>query len=570
MLAEVPTSSNNGRSFNLSRALAVISTVVSILLAVAIGLTLIFVHPRYQMGTLVRDDAGYYLAIARNYGLGLGYSFDKMHATNGFNPLLPIILVVLNKLFSPDLDLEICFRIGTLVTFAALLLGIAPFRKFTRRVLAAFSFPEEYKELAVASLTFFYVGFIGLKAYYGLDGFLVLCLALLWLALVSDRGLLSSGVWNAAVSGGLLGAVVLARVDSIPFALAAFGLMIFRVVRGQGSMRALVLRLIVLLAIVMPYFVMNKISFGDWLPISAKLKSSFPKVDPISSLDTILHTSLNGVDIVVLFMGLAFALGWSLWFILRGRKCASPEGEIPLRGETHALDAMAVLAIYLSLRLLWLLLFSRFDVQAGYFILAVPFLAISLLALIGRCLGRRGALAGCIAVLAATVGLMAGKAARVIPDVRDIAAGADEWALGRLIHDSVGNDDVIYGGAFGLVGYVADRSWINGDGVANNRAYQDAIESGRLRDYLACANVTHVVISRHPPSDLPPGPVSVAISSPLHNAVDTLVIDREGGPVPSGNLTRGGGIRVFLLPWFAPHSFDRAKCDSKMPGGLRP
>lgn len=563
MNSEVPVSSNSGHAFTWVRVLAALLTLVSILLLIAIGFALILVHPRYQIGTLVSDDAGYYLAIARNYGLGFGYSFDRIHATNGFNPLLPIILVTLNKALSPDLDLEACFRIATLVTWTALLLGLAPLRKFARRVLAAFDFPDQYRELAVASVTFFYVAFVGLKSYYGMDGFLVLGLALLWLGLVSDRGLLSSGIWSAFVSGGLLGAVVLARVDSIPFALAAFGLMIFRAVSGQGPMRAVILRAAVFLAIVIPYFVINRIRFGDWLPISAKLKSSFPKIDPISSLDAVLHTSLNGVDIAVLFISFVLALGWSTWFLLRGRKSA-------IESQIFARDAMAVLAVYLTLRILWLLLFSRFDVQGGYYVLAAPFLSVALLVLAGRCQARRAALVGCVTFLAATVGLMAGKAAKVVPSIRNIAAGADEWALGRRIHNSVANDDVIYGGAFGLVGYVADRSWINGDGVANDRAYQDVIESGRLRAYLACAGVTHIAISRHPPSNPPAGPVTVDIRSPLHNSLDKLVIDRQDEPVLNGDLIRGGGIRVFLLPWSVPRSFDRAQCDSESPSGLAP
>src|SRR5947208_1350923 len=51
---------------------------LSALLLAAVGIALASVHPRFFFGTLVGDDAGYYLAIARNVCLGHGLSFDRL------------------------------------------------------------------------------------------------------------------------------------------------------------------------------------------------------------------------------------------------------------------------------------------------------------------------------------------------------------------------------------------------------------------------------------------------------------------------------------------------------------
>jgi len=47
---------------------------------------------------------------------------------------------------------------------------------------------------------------------------------------------------------------------------------------------------------VSPFVARGHRQFGTWLPISARVKSSFPLVDLAQSLDTIRHTSLNARD----------------------------------------------------------------------------------------------------------------------------------------------------------------------------------------------------------------------------------------------------------------------------------
>ena len=59
------------------------------------------------------------LALSRNAVLGYGYSFDRLHPTNGFNPLTTWILIPAYQLLPRTLPLLACYRIGVLVGFMA-------------------------------------------------------------------------------------------------------------------------------------------------------------------------------------------------------------------------------------------------------------------------------------------------------------------------------------------------------------------------------------------------------------------------------------------------------------------
>jgi hypothetical protein len=181
----------------------------------------------------------------------------------------------------------------------------------------------------------------------------------------------------------------------------------------------------------------------------------------------------------------------------------------------------------------------------------------------GRFLGARGAGLTAAGLVAVTLALAAGKCATAWPSVRAIAVGkGDEWAAARRIHDAVGEQDVIFGEALGLIGYAADRPWMNGDGVANSHAYQDAIRAHRLTDYLGAAGVTHVVLAASPPRPLPDAPFALAVPSHLYGVNDTLRLDPAGIALREG-LRRSGGTELWLIRWPAgPRHADAARDSS--------
>ena len=525
----------------MTRPLSRMLHMATLTLLALVGMALALSHPRFQFGTLVGDDAGYYLAIARNFCLGHGFSFDRVHPTNGFNPLMPMLLIPLDRMLAPGYDLVGCFRIATLLSWLVLVAGLRPLQQLCARAFESMGMPESPRDLAVAATAFMYTGFIALKGYYGMDAFLVLTAGLFYLARVSEHGMLRAGARAALTDGVLLGLAVLARVDSLPLAAAAFAVMALRARGEPAAWRRILARAIPFTLLVASYLAWNRLGFGDWLPISARLKSAFPRLDIAASLDVVLHSSLNRIDQIAVLLAFALALTW-LAFSMRHA----------LRPATAARDAMLVYALYLAGRLGWMLAFSRFDVQGSYFLLAHPFVTIVLLAGAYRVLGARGVTTVAAAIVVLSAGLAVGKLATVLPQVRAIAAHeSDEWAIARRFHDAVSDHDVLYGDAMGLIGYASDRPWINGDGVANERAYQDAIRDHALADYLGRAGVTHVVMSCSPSAPLPSAPFAFAVPSRLHAASDTLTLN-PGAIVLRERLRRGGDTELWMFRWRSP------------------
>ena len=522
------------------RTLARLSNALALALLLFVCGALVAAPPRFLFGTLFGDDAGYYLAIARNVLLGHGASYDRLHPTNGFNPLMSLLLIAVDRVAAPGLDLARCLRLAGLVSWTAVALSCVSLRRLCGRVFPAFGLPAQEAAAATAAVTWFAAGFVALKSYYGMDAFLVWALGLAYLARVARAGPLEPG-WRAALAdGALLGAAVLARVDTLPLAVAAFAVMLPGALRDPVAARRAAARAGVLGAIVVPYFAWNWRAFGDWLPISARLKSSFPHWDPAASLRAVFHTSLNPPDALALVLGMALSATWCAVRLARWRSGAARRAD-PVR------SALDIWALYLASRLTWLLLFSRLDVQGSYFILVHAFLALGLLLGAWRLAGGRALRAAIAALVVATFALAALKGSSAVPALRDIASGRDDgWAIARRVHDVTRDGDVIYGGAFGLIGYLSDRPWINGDGVANDRGYQDAIRDHALARRLERDGTTHVAVAVPRGTPLPRGSLTLAISSLLHGVDDTLWVD-PAGLVLREPMRRGGGSELWLF-----------------------
>jgi hypothetical protein len=339
------------------------------------------------------------------------------------------------------------------------------------------------------------------------------------------------------LDGVLLGATVLARIDSLPLVVAAFACMAPGAVRDARAAARALARAAVAAATLIPYFAWNHDRFGDWLPISARLKSAFPHWDPAASLRTVFHSSLNAPDQVALVLGVTAA---AVWCALRIAHRRFGERD-PVRA------ALDVWALYLAGRIAWLLLWSRLDVQGSYFILVHAFLGLGLPLAAWR-LGGARALAAAVGVLfVATFALAALKVTSAAPALREIAAGQDDgWAIAHRIHDATRDGDVIYDEAYGLIGFLSDRPWINGDGVANDRAYQDAIRDRTLARLLAAEGTTHVAVTVPRGTTVPMGPLVLTIHSHLHGVDDTLWVD-PAGLLLREPMRRGGGTELWLL-----------------------
>jgi hypothetical protein len=528
-----------------------------------VGLVLGVAPPAWSIGMLAGDDAGYYLAIARNYCLGHGLSFDRLHPTNGFNPLLSWLLIPTFRLLPADLPLVDCYRAGVLLGFAAIGIALVVFMRSLAAALDPRVFSGGLRHLALGAGAAFFVLFVATKGFYGMDAPLVLMLGLLYLWRTQRGGPLAPGPAAAATDGLLLGLLFLARVDTLPLLVAAFAVMICEwVARGRGG-RALAARLAVTSLVCLPYLVWSTVTFGTWLPVSARLKSSFPVVDLTRSLGVIRNTSLHLVDQASFLVAGLLACGTVV--VLARHVARARRARAPLE---PGIAALGVLALYLIGRLTYMLLFSRADVQGSYGILAHVFNVLVVAVAGGAWLRRREArdpavgrrvaalAAGALGLLA--IVLFAGKLQAALGRAPTVVEQRlpDETVLGAEIHARTGSGDVIFGGSFGMLGFFADRAWINGDGVVNTYHYQrvflepGARGAGGLEDYLAANRVTHVVFLVPRDADLGAGPIPIRARSLLYertNSTDVFAKDI----VLRRTVSRGppGGSDFILARW---------------------
>jgi hypothetical protein len=537
------------------RAVSILLNLVSLAILTALVWALFFAPPRDSIYILVGDDAGYYLAIARNLCLGHGFSFDRLHETNGFNPLLTALLVVADRALDPGLSITGCYRVGLLITFLAMLGGGAALLRIADAVLDPAVIRNGSRHLLLAASIAYYVWFVCLKSNYGMDGPLVLALGTLYLLRVVRHGLLAPGSRAAALDGLLLGLLFLARVDSLPMLAAAFGLMAVMVLARRAGPGRLAARAGWAALVATPYVAWSWARFHTWLPVSARIKTAFPHLDLPRSLEVVRHSSLNAADQASFMLGFAVALAMVVGHLAPARLRRLPE----VLSEGRA-AALAVLTVYVLARVGYLLAFSRTDVQGSYVILVhvynllMGLAATSALARrVSAATAQRLCLAAAAALTLVSGVMLAGKLVRMRAWYQATQPGGpgDDAALAAAIHDRTRPEDIIYGEAFGLLGFFADRAWINGDGVANTFAYQEALRDDRLEQYLTANRVTHVVFVTPRGAVEPPGARRLAVRSALYGRSGAYSVD-DHDVLLSWPSSRGGGTEVHLARWSPP------------------
>jgi hypothetical protein len=513
----------------------------------AIAWLLLFAPPGAAMSGLVADDAGYYIAIARNFALGFGASFDRLHPTNGFNPLEFAVLSGVFRLLPRSLPVLACYRAAMLADFLVGLAGLWLFMRLVSRRLAAPAFGGESRRLMLAACAAFYAMFVLAKSHYGVDAWLVLLIGNAYFVRVQKRGLLAPGAGAAVADGALLGLVFLARVDSLPLLVAAFGLMGLLAIGTRGAWRGIGVRASICALLAAPFVVSNQIQFGTWLPVSAHIKSAFPRIDVAASLAVIRHSSLPPLDQFAFLVAFVGSLVTTVWLLSRARRDGVREAL-----SDGPSQLLAVMSLYVLARLSYMLLFSRCDVQGSYGILSHVYNVLGFVTLIEAAAARTGArsrrlassvvVAGAaalaafsLAVLALKVQVLMGRSAQRVHE-----GWVDDATFGEAVRRATPEGAVIFGGSFGVAGLFADRAWINGDGVANSYAYQRALAAGALREYLHANRVGFVAFLSDSATLRGVAPIPVNVTGALSGRVNTIEIDPRDA-VLARRVARGAG-----------------------------
>lgn len=429
----------------------------------------------------VPDDTAYFYKIAWNVVKGKGFTFDGINPTNGFQPLWLYVLLPLAWYFQ-DAFPEDYFRAALAYqAFFVLVSGVLLF--FTLRKVWHLS------SALVAAAMFFL-----LSRFYFINGMetgvLLLCCVLVLSYALHHKIFFQSNPKAALGFGGLLGLLLLARLDMIFliavlyfFALGRLWRLWRRGERISAATVDVLFSLIALILVSAPYFVYNKLAFGAIMPISGSLKNGFPYItQPEFGLERFRLRDLVAV---------AIAFAYCLWFLLYLHKKLADIVET----QRHFLIASLIGSLTVLIHYLNTALFMKWAVFSWHFAFYYFNLCLVFAATISYFLNRYSYLQK-IAFVGSIVAMffVSGYSLIKVGDLsrrsswHSVSYEAAVWARNNTPPDAVfAMKDA------GIFGLFSMRTVINLDGLVNNMEYQEALRRKSLNAYLERKGVHYLV-----------------------------------------------------------------------------
>jgi len=265
----------------------------------------------------VAADSFYYLTVARNVAQSGRFSFDQQTVTNGFHPLWQLVLVLVygagHAAGVTDSALLVAVVVVNAISLAGAVYFIGLAVKDEDRLPPVFVLvpvgtlglllapmwlvlgPARVAKESIAE---------GGRPLYGTlwsyaNGMESALLLLLFgaTAAMFVRGYWARGRRHAVAFGLLLGALVLARLDHVWLSVLVAAWLLIASWKKSDNARACSLATCETLAVVIvAYLVVNRVAFGSAVPVSGKLKTSFPHfaTDNIATLGLMLRGEWPG------------------------------------------------------------------------------------------------------------------------------------------------------------------------------------------------------------------------------------------------------------------------------------
>jgi hypothetical protein len=200
------------------------------------------------------DDAFYYAQIARNVAHGRGFTFDGIHATNGFQPLWLGVLVVLFRLV--DGDVAPLYAIRALEIGLLTATGVTIHRALRVRVGEAGALVAPLLLVALPNSSMLASGME--------SSLFLFCLAVTWRAVLS---------WQLDRSLGLGLACAALAASRLEAALCAPIVLVIEHHALRDRPRAIVPLAGPTALVVATYALASRVVFGVWMPISGIVKA---------------------------------------------------------------------------------------------------------------------------------------------------------------------------------------------------------------------------------------------------------------------------------------------------------
>jgi hypothetical protein len=283
------------------------------------------------------------------------------------------------------------------------------------------------------------------------------------------------------------------------------------------------------LLLILPYLIWNTTVYGSMVPISGLLKTTFP----VPALHVEWLYGLKAVWLLLLFAYAASALSCL---------CKTDDG---------LSDVLVVLTVGASLHVIYTVIFMNWAVFGWHFVGCLVPGVIGLAYLVRPAMSflpQAGRVAMAALVLCTTSGLLVRRYVEPDSSFRAAAIAGGRWAKEHLPEDAV-----LAMKDSGAFTYFSGKRVVNLDGVANSIAYQRALCSGGIENFLGRLNVGYIVQHAVNVDKIRTGYGSFEQAYPCHlrGGEDGRLVMKESQEVFRGPEYYDDGVLVRLVVWRA-------------------
>ena len=439
------------------------------LLFILFAAAMLFTQNIENLLNAVPDDAFYYFKIADNIIQTGKLTFDGFSNTNGFHPLW-LLFILPVKFFvniNPESNVKVILLIQLTLCCISVNLLIKSLKNFYKSTTLILVF------------SYFCFKFIG-NYVNGLESSLLFLLyTVLFCYSVDKRFGLSDSNTNYFVLGVISGFIVLARLDQI-FLISSF--VLYALVSNTKPFSKRIKDIITFLAgfiiIFAPYLICNSLYFESLMPISGKLKSTFPH---ISFGLKLLYDCLNKVTILALLSVL-----WVLIAKFKNIKFVNEYFE----------GIFIVFGLTVLSHFLHTVMFMNWAAFSWHYSFYLLFILLVLLEPVEKLLSfisykKRIIL---VVILFLLINIFSIRDAYMKVQVDE----SNSWKIQVYRSAILAKYNSDYQTVFamsdaGIFSYFSERRVVNLDGLVNNLDYQDVLKNGKLNSYLKDRNVKYLV-----------------------------------------------------------------------------
>lgn len=422
------------------------------------------------------DDASYYLMIAENYCRGLGFTFDGINKTNGFQPLWQVLLIPIFAFSktSPETSLRI-------VLFIQLILIIFSTLIFFRILIIYF------EKIIILLSGVFFLSFVYTQSVNGMETALmifiisVLFYTALKMKIFSQRNIRKEITW-----GVILGLLVLSRLDTIFIVLSIFVFNLYFILFISKNKEKDFLRILIIMSAailtVSPYLLYNFITFGNIIPISGFLKYGFNQDFGVRLREIFKYRETY------------FAIGaiiYFIWFLFNFRRMIQ-------NANYFFRVSLAVFSLGIILSFTYLIFFLNWVIFYWYFIPYSLFISLVICVPAKYFLSLKKTISTKIIIIVITFFVALYWGHKIYINYKTgYETGANNWNVesynaAQWTKANTYPGDIMAMKDAGHFGFFSERSVINFDGLVNNFEYQEILKNKKLNEYLKNNNVKYL------------------------------------------------------------------------------